>query len=117
MATLNKDAKSKAKTSIATTDVKTAKKPKFKKVNKAELDQKNLKNTITKVVESKREVKYKYPEDLGDDQLKRKAFRSATRAKNEKFLSDIADLERAQKPTAAIKKQYKGFRTKFYLVP
>lgn len=115
MATLKSDVKTKAKSSTAKPAVKTTKK--FKKVNTAELDKKNLKNTITKVVESKREVKYKYPEEVGDDQLKRKTFRSATRAKNEKFLAEIADLKRTQKPTAKLEREYKEFRQKYYLVP
>lgn len=117
MATLNKDAKTKAKSSTAKTTVKSGNTKKFKKVNTAELDKKNLKNTITKVVVSKREVKYKYPEEVGDDQLKRKTFRSATRAKNEKFLAEIADLKRTQKPTAKLEREYKEFRQKYYLVP
>lgn len=105
---------------------KTAK-PKFKKIDssktskskidKKELDSKNLKNTITKVVESKREVKYKYPEEIAGDQLKAKKWRAGIRSKNEKFLSEIADLEKTNKPVDKIKKEYAKFRKENYLVP
>lgn len=131
MATLKKAVKSvasattpvKAKastTSNSAVDAYMAKTPtktkKVIKIKKAVVDTKNLKDTVTKIVESKREVKYIYPDGMVD-QLKRKAYRSECRTKEKSFLKKIEDAKRLKQDTAKIDKEYRAFRKATYLVP
>lgn len=86
------------------------------KVDTKKVDEKNLKNTVTTIVKSKREVKYIYPDSLEDDQIGRKKHRAEVRNKDKKFLAEIADLERTKKPTDKVVKAYAKFRKENYLV-
>lgn len=99
---------------------KVLKKKKLVKVSKAETDTKNIKDTVTKIVESKREVKYIYPSELGDDALKKKAWRAKMRIKDKDHLKDIAKAKKTKEDPAAIAKleaAYTKWRKGVYLVP
>ena len=117
MATLKK------KKVIKTTDASkkvvptTTKAVKSTKVDKKELEEKNLKNTITKAVVSNREVKYIYPDDMAGDQLKMKKHRAKLRKQNEKALAEIADIKKIKGDPSKEEKAYAKFRKENYLVP
>lgn len=85
-------------------------------IEKTELDTKNIKNTVKKTVESQREMKYIYPEDV-KTQEQRKTFRAKTRIKDSKFITDIKKAKDAGKDTKKLEKQYLAFRKETYLVP
>lgn len=123
MATLNKAAKKETSATSKVTGTETAKpvtrKRKVIKTSKKETDAKNIKDTITKVVESNREVKYIYPADIAKDSLKKKAWRAKMRDKDAAFLKSIEKLKKAkdQKALSKEEKAYKDWRKTVYLVP
>lgn len=93
---------------------KEAKAVKVRKPKKDKLDSKNVKKTVKQVVESKREIKYNYPEEIKGP-LKRKAFRQKAR-------NHVRALERkVNKATGADKKKYEkqlaSYRQEVFLVP
>ena len=77
-------------------------------------DAKNVKDTVTKIVESKREMKYVYPEAM-DDQIEKKKFRQKVRNHIYKLERDIAKAEGKELKT--LEKEYKGFRKEVLQVP
>jgi hypothetical protein len=84
------------------------------------LDEKNLKETVTKMISQKREIKYIYPDNMGDDQMAKKAYRVKIRNKNKNFLAEIAKLKKTKadpKSILKIEKEYNTFRKEHYLVP
>lgn len=94
---------------------------KFKKkiitTTKAETDKKNIKDTVTKIVTSKREVKYKYPEDIIDDTAAKKTFRAKARNEDKAHLKTIDDLKKKKQDTAKAEKLYHTWRKATFLVP
>lgn len=93
--------------------------PKILKGKKASTDAKNIKDTVTKIVESKREVKYIYPADIVGDTGKKKSFRAKARDKDKSFLKDIAKAKKAkdEKEAAKVEKAYATWRKATFLVP
>lgn len=79
-ATPAKTAKPKTAKTAKTAKPKTATKPKITKEQKVKLDTENTKKTVKMTVESQREIKYKYPEEI-IGQLERKSWRRVVRAK------------------------------------
>ena len=100
---------------MKTKEAKTTKVVKIKKINKAELDKENIKRTVKTIVQSNREIKYKYPEDL-TGVLERKAWRQKTRSKLENLELQVS---RAQGPKElkAATTEFKRFRKEVLLVP
>jgi hypothetical protein len=84
------------------------------KAKKAQTDKKNVKNTIEQVVESNRQIKYKYPEDLTDT-VKRKKFRQIVRNKLRKYERELADL--TGKAKVKLNTEYQKYRKEVLLVP
>lgn len=94
---------------------KTNKGSKAKKtLSKKNLDSKNVKDTVTKVVETKREMKYIYPDGM-DDQVEKKKWRQKVRNKIYKFERDIQKLE--GKEAKAKEKKYATYRKEVLQVP
>ena len=91
-------------------------KPKVKKVSKADLDSKNIKDTIKQVVESEREIKYKYPEEI-DNQLDRKAWRQKVRNTLRAMERNISKAEDGSKEKVKLEREYKAYRKEVLLVP
>lgn len=87
------------------------------KVTPAKADAKNLKDTVTTVVKSKREVKYIYPTEMEDDPMAKKSFRQKARDKDKSYLKDIEVAKKKKEDTAKIEKQYLAWRKTTYLVP
>ena len=75
------------------------------------LDKKNEKTTMTKVVESKRELKWKMPEEANTLEKKR-AFRQRARNEMRKLESELL-----KNPSARLERKYKKFRREVLLVP
>ena len=90
---------------------------KVKKNLNAQTDSKNVKQTVKKVVESEREVKYKYPETMAKDPIEKKKFRAQARAKEKSFLKQLDDNRKDPKALEKINKDYRKFRNETYLVP
>lgn len=114
MATLKKA----DKVASATTSNPKKKVTKIVKITKSQADDKNIKETVKKVVESVREVKYVYPADI-DTQEKKKAYRVKVRTKDKAFLKDIDTATKAknEKDLTSLSKKYAAFRKEHYLVP
>lgn len=97
------------------------KKKKFKvkviSTTKAETDKKNIKDTVTKIVTSKREVKYKYPEDITEDTAAKKTFRAKARNDDKAHLKTIDDLKKKKQDTSKAEKAYATWRKSIFLVP
>jgi hypothetical protein len=93
----------------------TAKPAKSKEKLKEELDTKNIKDTVKQVVESTREIRYKYPEEI-NNQLDRKAWRQKTRNKMQKFESDLLK-EKDEKKKGKLNREYLAFRKEVLMVP
>lgn len=87
---------------------------KKRKVAKKALDKKNIKNTIKKVVQSKREIKYNYPAKLTDI-LERKSWRQKVRSKIRNFEASFEKLKGKALSTA--RAEYKAYRKEVLLVP
>ena len=85
-----------------------------KKSSQSELDSKNVKDTVTKIVETKREMKYLYPQGM-DDQIEKKKYRQKVRNKVYKFEREIAKAE--GKNLRSLEREYKGYRKEVLLVP
>lgn len=125
MATLKKANKealapSTSKETVATTATpkkKILKKKKIVAVSKKATDTKNIKDTVTKIVESKREVKYIYPEEIKGDALKMKGWRAKMRDKDKSYLKDIAAAAKKKEDTTKLEKAYMTWRKSVYLVP
>jgi len=108
----------KAAALVATAEPKKRfKKRTITKVPPAKADTKNLKDTVTTVVKSKREVKYIYPTDIEDDTIAKKSFRQKARDKDKSWLKDIEVAKKKKEDTAKLEKQYMAFRKATYLVP
>ena len=112
----------KAKTPVKGTKAKVAKVTKGSKTEqilkakkKAELDDKNIKDTIKQVVESEREIRYKYPEEV-DNQLDRKGWRQKVRNKL-RALERAIDKEKEEKAKAKLNKEYLAYRKEVLMVP
>ena len=86
------------------------------KANEKELDTKNIKDTVKQVVESEREIKYKYPEEI-DNQLDRKAWRQKTRNKLRTMERAITKSEEGSKEKVKLEREYKAYRKEVLLVP
>ena len=111
MTTTTKSRKaSKTKTSRAKASGKKA----SKKSNTTDLDSKNVKDTVTKIVETKREMKYVYPTDM-TDQIEKKKYRQKIRNQIYKFERKIAKAE--GKELKSLGRQYKAFRKEALQVP
>ena len=90
---------------------------KVTKVTKGAADHKNIKDTVTTIVKSKREVKYIYPTDIEDDAMAKKSFRQKARDKDKSWLKDIEVAKKKKEDTAKLEKQYHAWRKTTYLVP
>lgn len=89
-------------------------KPVKKAVKKEELDTKNIKKTVEKIVESRRQVLYNYPDDVKEP-LDRKSWRQKVR--NELKNLEL-QLSRAEgKAHAEVKRKYIAYRKEVLLVP
>lgn len=86
------------------------KKKSTKKVNE-KIDEKNAKDTVTKVVKTKREVKWKLPAEVKTLKQKR-AFRAKGRATLRKMESELL-----KNPTKKLEREYKRYRKEVLLVP
>lgn len=84
------------------------------KAAKAQLDKDNVKDTVKKVVETQRELKYNYPEDMKDP-MERKRFRQQVRNKLYKYERDIPNLK--GKELTDLTKEYNDYRKEVLLVP
>ena len=117
MSTLTKKTVRATKAKKVTNEAKDGKVTITKKpvVDKKELDTKNIKDTVKQVVESEREIKYKYPEEI-DNQLDRKTWRQKTRNKLRAFERELAKLEDG-KDKVKLNKEYIAFRKEVLLVP
>ena len=89
---------------------------KVAKVNTKELDTKNIKDTVKQVVESEREIKYNYPDDI-DNQLDRKAWRQKIRNKLRAMERAITKAEDGSKEKVKLEREYKAYRKEVLLVP
>lgn len=89
-----------------------------KTISKEELDKRNVKKTIKKIITSEREIKYKYPEDL-IGVLDRKAWRQRTRKKLENLELALARAKETGEEKAIKKanKEYQKYRKEVLLVP
>jgi len=85
-----------------------------KKVSKKELDSKNVKDTVTKIVETKREMKYVYPDGM-TDQIEKKKYRQKVRNQIYKFDREIPKLE--GKKLKALEREYAAYRKEVLQVP
>lgn len=81
------------------------------RVRKSNLDKKNSKDTVTKVVESKREVKWKMPKE-GMTTDEKRSFRQAMRRKMRKMESELH-----KNPSNKLRREYKSFRKEVLLAP
>lgn len=91
-------------------------KPK-QKLNKAELDKKNIKETVKMAVESQREIKYKYPEEI-NNQLDRKTWRQKVRNKLDAFVVTIDKMKKSNDAGLPKKeKEYQSYRKQVLMVP
>ena len=120
----NKKGSKSSNTSTATKDskdkvkIKTLKGEKETKLTKAEIDTKNIKDTVKQAVVSQREIKYKYPEDIINDPSKKKSFRQVAR-------NTIKNLENAivkagdpdSKAYRIASKKLKNYKAEVLLVP
>ena len=88
---------------------------KIKKTPEAVLDNKNVKETVKKIVTSEREVKYNYPETI-DNQLDRKGWRAKVRTKLRQYESKLLK-EKDDKERAKLEKAYNNYRKEVLLVP
>lgn len=116
MATTKKAAKA-STTKKGSTSKKAGKSKKAtqtKKLDKKELDSKNIKDTVKKTVESTREMKYNYPEDVVET-TDRKSWRQKVRNKINSFELSIIKLDGKEK--AKKEKEYKSYRKEVLLVP
>lgn len=86
------------------------------KVNEVELDTKNIKDTVKQVVQTEREIKYNYPEEI-DNQLDRKAWRQKVRNKLRGLDRKLTKAEEGSKDRALIEKEIKAYRKEVLLVP
>jgi len=75
------------------------------------LDKGNAKETIRMIVESKKEVKWKLPQDVKSLKAKR-AFR-------QKYRNELRNMESAllKSPTPKLHREYKSLRKQVLLVP
>lgn len=85
--------------------------------SEAATDSKNIKDTVTTIVKSKREVKYLYPEDIAEDAGAKKSFRAKARDKDKSFLKDIATLIKKKEDPTKMQKAYHTWRKSIFLVP
>lgn len=85
------------------------------KVNEKQLDTENIKDTVKQIVESEREIKYKYPEGV-DNQIDKKTFRQKTRNKLRSFERELAKLPDG-KEKVKLNKEYQAYRKEVLLVP
>ena len=85
------------------------------KVNEKQLDTENIKDTVKQIVESEREIKYKYPEGV-DNQIDKKTFRQKTRNKLRSFERELAKLTDG-KEKVKLNKEYQAYRKEVLLVP
>lgn len=93
----------------------TKKKTTTKKVaRKTKLDNKNVKETVAKIVKSTREIKYNYPSKVKQP-LERKQWRQKVRNTIRKYERDLAKLKGAAK--IKLNKEYKVYRSEVLLVP
>ena len=82
---------------------------------KAELDDKNIKDTVKQTVESEREIRYNYPAEV-DNQLDRKAWRQKVRNKIRAYERALSK-EKDEKAKAKINKEYLAYRKEVLTVP
>lgn len=101
-------------TKTKATAKKSSSKSRAKKSNQAELDKKNVKDTVTKTVETKRELKYNYPDGMKDT-LERKRFRQKVRNKLYQYKRNLSDLK--GKAKTKMEREYNGYRQEVLLVP
>lgn len=88
---------------------------KKKPVDTKALDTKNIKDTVKQVVESEREIKYKYPAEV-DNQLDRKTFRQKVRNKLRSMERELAKVT-GEKEKVKQEKALKAYRKEVLLVP
>ncbi len=116
MATVKKRSTKKATKANVTKGKATTKKVTKKKVNKKDLDSKNIKDTVKKVVETKREMKYSYPEEMKDT-LDRKKFRQKVRNKINSYQLQLLKLDEGSRDYKKLDKEYQAYRKQVLLVP
>lgn len=108
-----KSAKAKTSTRIKKT-AKVAKSAKPTKAQKKALDTKNVKDTVKMTVESQREIKYNYPDDV-TDQLERKAWRQKVRNKLNRL--ELNASKASGKEKKDLDKALADYRKEVLLVP
>lgn len=114
-----KSVKAEVKNPVTSTKTKNKttriKKNSNKTKEKAALDTKNVKDTIKMTVESKREIKYKYPEEIEGPEFKdeRKTWRQKVRNKMKTLEAAVG---KADNPAKA-EKELKAYRKEVLLVP
>lgn len=108
--TKTKSAKAKTSTRIK----KTAKEAKLTQAQKEALDTKNVKDTVKMTVESQREIKYNYPDDL-KDQLERKAWRQRVRNKLNRL--ELKASKATGKEKKELEKALADYRKEVLMVP
>lgn len=87
------------------------------KLTKKELDTKNIKESVKQAVTSFREVKYRYPEDIATDPLKKKEFRQKTRNKLNKFTLDLGKIDPDSKAYRRLLREQNSFKKEVLLNP
>lgn len=117
MATQSKSVASKGKVTSTTRRVKTTTptKPVISKAQAADLDEKNVKDTIKQAVTSIRDVKWKYPEDITGP-IERKTWR----AKQRRALNSLelkVSKEKDTKEKDKLTKELTKLRKEVLLVP
>lgn len=86
------------------------------KENKKDLDTKNIKDTVKQIVQSERDIRYKYPEDI-DNQLDRKAWRQKIRNKMRAYERALTKLEAGTKEYIKLEREHKAYRKEVLMVP
>ena len=94
---------------------KTSAKAKSLKAKEA-LDDKNIKDTVKTIVESERDIKYNYPEEI-DNTLDRKAWRQKVRNTLRAFERNLGKLDAESKEYRKLNREYKEYRKDVLLVP
>ena len=84
---------------------------------KEELDTKNIKDTVKAIVETERELRYNYPEDVVD-QIDRKKWRQKVRNKLRSFERELNKIEdHESKDYKKINKELQAYRKEVLMVP
>lgn len=115
--TTTKQTKSpKAKTSTVKVIKNSPERKKGKKANAKVLENKPVKNTVKQIVETEREIKYNYPDEI-DNQLDRKAWRQKIRNKLRAMERGIIGAQDGSKEKVKLEREYKAYRKEVLLVP